>query len=1095
MASTVRLYIDVQAHLDGIKQTSEGLKSLGVEGQKLNQVLGGKNLDAMKIAMMDTYHSTALAKGEISAATQYTNNFKKALQSMKETISSGGSLLYTDGSGVQRETTKMSEAYGTFLDDLKYVEGETAGIQERIRANLETGVGFNEEKFNKGLESSAGFARMFGTEIDAVKVKMSSLQNEAQKLYGVKGQEDNVRKLSAEYQKQAKVLDTLQKQTTGAGTRIKNLIWNFVSAQAIVWGLRMAFSGLINIIRESSQAAAEAEQVYQKFLTVFNNMQMATDSVSKLVNEFGLANSSARDIMSTIGDMAAGLGATDAEAAKFAGTTAEFIQDLIAFKDVGGDVVEISKAFMSGAAGNTRNFRQWGSIVKEANVQAALHAKGLDRLTGSELEWAKAQERVAIVMEQQKNAMGATEREWDMMLSVQRRYTEQTKQMKENIGRTINEAWLPLKRVLLDVVEGWNKAYEAEQNYLNKTDAPSSLFNLETEDGRKDAKDSLQQFFSKREGNTTAMGVTYGIDAVDIEAAARAYGITAKEVAELTINNFKNNRALAEQVSLIDQKIAKEKEDNKALEDKKLGLQAYYETLQGVIDQFSTITNTTSIHASFLGEGTEKWINAIYTKSTLDDMGSQFKRMPSSDFADALDVALGLGDEKGLEKKKSKVKEAFEIINNALIKAVADGDTAMEKTYGGVRDTLVSMYQDVESEIANVSYDKQIADLEKSNELLKGNLLLEKQFGDEGSEWLALENARLEAIRKANDEYAERAKNPEDEASALADQERMIELINEQYGINLELLGLKLSREEGITAEKEKQALIDQRASAIDQGNQTLSDIRRSNAMYGMSDSERAKAEITNAVEDYAAILIRNGVEFDDVLGMSAQYRMEKEIEAENEYQEALKEARDTSLERMASLWDGFGDVGMVRGWVDQYKSDKDLGLNAGANLGWEMLAEFMTHIEAVNQILGIISIAFEELGPIVNDFLQPFIPIIKIIVSQLNMFVPILTMLFPIIKTVAVAFTWVSTVVSWVAKVIEYAAGKITFWTKSDDISWSEVDAVWSRGVETTEEIWAMEINARAEYVSALTDAQKGELDAYNEMFKAGLLTLTEYT
>ena len=405
------------------------------------------------------------------------------------------------------------------------------------------------------------------------------------------------------------------------------------------------------------------------------------------------------------------------------------------------------------------------------------------------------------------------------------------------------------------------------------------------------------------------------------------------------------------------------------------------------------------------------------------------------------------------------------------------------------------MYQDVESEIANVSYDKQIADLEKSNELLKGKLLLEKQFGDKGSEWLALENARLEAIRKANDEYAERAKNPEDEASALADQERMIELINEQYGVNLELLGLKLSREEGITAEKEKQALIDQRASAIDQGNQTLSDIRRSNAMSGMSDSERAKAEITNAVEDYAAILIRNGVEFDDVLGMSAQYRMEKEIEAENEYQEALKEARDTSLEKIASLWDGFGDVGMVRGWVDQYKSDKDLGLNAGANLGWEMLAEFMTHIEAVNQILGIISIAFEELGPIVNDFLQPFIPIIKIIVSQLNMFVPILTMLFPIIKTVAVAFVWVSTVVSWVAKVIEYAAAKITFWTKSDDISWSEVDAVWSRGVETTEEIWAMEINARAEYVSALTDAQKGELDAYNEMFKAGLLTLTEYT
>ena len=98
---------------------------------------------------------------------------------------------------------------------------------------------------------------------------------------------------------------------------------------------------------------------------------------------------------------------------RFSGT-AEFIQDLIAFKDIGGDVIEVTQSFMSGAAG-IQKLPQMGFYCKREHHY---HKKGLDQLTGSELEWAKAQERVAVA-EQQKNAFGATEREWDMMLSVQ----------------------------------------------------------------------------------------------------------------------------------------------------------------------------------------------------------------------------------------------------------------------------------------------------------------------------------------------------------------------------------------------------------------------------------------------------------------------------------------------------------------------------------------------------------------------------------------------------------------------------------------------------------------------------------------------------
>jgi hypothetical protein len=226
---------------------------------------------------------------------------------------------------------------------------------------------------------------------------MSLIAEQGQKLIVGGGDPEQIKKLSDEYAKLTKEHDQLSQATNGTGTRIKNLIKNFVSAQLIVWALRQAFTMLTQGIKNSSHAAAEAEQIHQKFLTVFDGYSKATQSVNDLVTEFGLANSSAKDMLATIGDMAYGLGANTKEAAEFADTTSKFIQDLIAFKDIGGDVIEVTQAFMSGAAGNTRNFRQWGSIVKEATVQARLHEKGLDALTGSSLEWAKAQERVAIV--------------------------------------------------------------------------------------------------------------------------------------------------------------------------------------------------------------------------------------------------------------------------------------------------------------------------------------------------------------------------------------------------------------------------------------------------------------------------------------------------------------------------------------------------------------------------------------------------------------------------------------------------------------------------------------------------------------------------
>ena len=169
--------------------------------------------------------------------------------------------------------------------------------------------------------------------------------------------------------------------------------------------------------------------------------------------------------------MAYGLGASTAEAAAFADETSRFIQDLIAFKDIGGDVIEITQGFMSGVAGNTRNFRQWGSIVKEANVQARLHEKGLISSQDLLLSGLRVKSAWLSLWSNRRTLLVLLKESGEMMLSVQRRYLEQTKQMKENVGESLNKFFLPLKKVFIRFGYTWNTAHAARENYLkgNKT--------------------------------------------------------------------------------------------------------------------------------------------------------------------------------------------------------------------------------------------------------------------------------------------------------------------------------------------------------------------------------------------------------------------------------------------------------------------------------------------------------------------------------------------------------------------------------------------------------------------------------------------------
>jgi hypothetical protein len=1168
MASKIRLEIDIESHNEGITKTTDKLKELGFAGKSMNDVFKSGNLDAYNASLMQAYHTTALYKGEVAAASRYMTNLAKAQKASNTITSNGGTLKYTNPlTNESVYTNDQKEIYAQMLNDMKLVEAEAEKVRnamanafegfdmtkfqasvdkdaeatrafgteleaieskmKAVRAETEKQIrtggdttnidslkaqyqtlsdtrdgmlkSFDMDDFQTDMDKKSNAIKLFGTELQAIDSQMSSVRSAGMKLSEIGGDPEQIQKLSAQYKELSAEHDRLTKAANGTGMRIKNLIKNFVSAQLIVYALRSAIRLITTTIKESSAAAAEAEQVANKFITVFDNLQSASDSINSLVNDYGLAMSTSKDIMSTIGDMAIGLGASTDEAANFADETSKFIQDLRAFKDVGGDVIEMSQAFMSGAAGNTRNFRQWGSIVKEANVETILHAKGLDKLTGSALEWAKAQTRVEIVMSQQKNAIGATAREWDQYITVTNRYTEQTKQLKETIGTHVNSFFLPLKTALLEIIETYNKATIAKDNFEKNPTNPQneSLWD-------DDMKRTMQRSASKQYADYDMKTVP------EFASFISEFGAPWEEAITILRPLVGISKELESEIRTYF--TTKDKVDKEASEkdSEKEALRKYNENRASVMADMSDM---------FLGLGV-----GAYTGRD------------SSEFATPTYQSVVGGDTSSADNatKMGVLLEKYNDLQNII--GTEKDPFLLEEAKNNLTAVIASM-EGLNEEIQKTSFTSQTESLDANIARLKKQNTLTEQYGEDGSDIVAILMEQYDAEQKALELKQDSLDAGVKESVAEQNRLALVALISSYYGMQVESAE-KLAKVTKTTADQEARramylADIDKLNSAKAEINalQNSNQAKRVNLGRSWDESSQESAKSDRAValagigssveemmsgflsEEEAQIVAMGTYTSEmflsaDEAKAASEYKTQLEISAELDYIQSLKDARDSSLQSIESMWESLGDVGMIEGFKDIYDSikaysmteaggglsEEDASMEAMGNVGMAILMEFLGHLDSVDEILSIVTESMDALAPIFDEFLEPIVELLAPIIELLDMLTPILTFLFPFLKMFAIGIVMVLTPIQQLAKVIEYAIGKITFWTSSDDIAWSEVQDVYTNNMEAIADIWAMEIDSRVEYVSELTDAQQGELDAYNEMFSEGLLSMAEW-
>jgi len=1166
MAAKVQLDIESKANTQALKQAIADLEKLGMAGKSTNQVFGQtNNLEGYKAALVKSYETARTFGDQMKATRTAFLDTNKAIKAAQAYLGENKNNMFTfiDEKGMQQQTRDMALIEKQIRGFLGNVVADTQNFQKSMTRKLGEFEGF--DSFKDKLQTTADAYKLMGNELGGVQYKMTAIQQQVLDMTAVQADPAEIQKLATEYKKLTKEHEELAKAQNGTSTRIKNLIKNFVSAQLIVWALRKAFQMLTQGIKEASDAAAAAEQVYNKFDTVFDGLEnKAAQVADTIATQYGMAGSSAREAMASIADMFVGMGVDQEEALSRAEQLTSRLSDIMAFKDIGGTIVENAQSIMSGIAGNTENFRKYGSIVKESAIQTELLKRGLSDLTGQQLEAAKATVRMDLFLKSQKNSIGATAREWDNMASVQRRYDEQRKELKEHMGESINTFFKPLKEWLSDIITGWNDAYNARQNYLDGTYSPTpteSFWGSQREKtARKDAKASYQIDMSAYVGS---MGSKFAegllvIDYDELIDKAKQYGATATDTAKiLSEAGYSLAEGVSEQAKAFDDATATAERQKAASEASLSSAKGFGSAVTSFQQGLSALTG------GGFGIG---GLNA-------------FIGQDASSFSSLFDQILGVNDKSGnLEKKKKAIESIIEYANNTI---KSSSDATIKSLAQSVLEIAGQAYSDVAYDIGKISRDEKMIDFSQQIDDLNERNRLLGIWGDENSEIVdllmqqksaereineflqqqvdqgllpanELDNKKLEFAKKIAELYgiqlglvkdttAEQfAKNYQDRVDALkktyeslkltqdlekqygseraAIEQKHIEALQEEWRYMSEQVKLGMDATEAnemyldsaklITAEYELQLEILEKQNAeklkgaFDAAREKIGDVDYQRSLIGKTGKERSDIEIQHEVEALSTILSTAIVEF-ATTNEEANAMFAAMMQITSEYREKLElqaaeEAHQAVMDSITSAWEGTGDVGMISGWVTAFAEG---GPMAGIA---KVATDLLTRFESVNDLLSIVTKFIEYVSPAVDQFLAPLMPVLEMILSTIaDLLLPVLQILFPVIQGLSVVLIYLHAVVktvtnafSWLVDTIVTAIWNIAhpFRQRAFRDLGDETVAIWEDANAKVEKIWNMELDTRLEFVGKLTDAQQGQLDAYNEMFKAGLLTLSEY-
>lgn len=223
-----------------------------------------------------------------------------------------------------------------------------------------------------------------------------------------------------------------------------------------------AFSGALTFSKQVSKIARDADEIQNKFDVVFGNVRKeANKTAATFAESFGLARSTANELLSGTGDLLKGMGWDDKTALEMSIQVNQLAQDLVSFKNFSGGAKGASDALTYAMMGETERAKALGIVIRQNTtafqdkIKATMEAKKITEL----------QARAYVVLEEmirsQNDAVGDAKRTWDSLANVERRVLEQRKEQQKLVGDELNQSYLSMIKYLIQITTNTGGASEA----------------------------------------------------------------------------------------------------------------------------------------------------------------------------------------------------------------------------------------------------------------------------------------------------------------------------------------------------------------------------------------------------------------------------------------------------------------------------------------------------------------------------------------------------------------------------------------------------------------------------------------------------------
>lgn len=245
-------------------------------------------------------------------------------------------------------------------------------------------------------------------------------------------------KLAEMYVEISAKTDLLEKQMNGLRRKTEkdassiatkfSMMFNYIGGAILI---RKAFE----FFTFTKNLARDAEEIQSKFNTVFEGIGKDAEKMSKeFAKNFGLANTTARELLSTTGDLLTGFGFTDKQAMDLSLSVNELAQDLASFQNYSGGAKGASDALTKAILGETEMAKGLGIVIRQDSKE--FKQRIVDKMREKNLTETQAKALVILdeAYRQSRKGVGDYARTKDSLANSERRFNEQVKEFNEDIG-------------------------------------------------------------------------------------------------------------------------------------------------------------------------------------------------------------------------------------------------------------------------------------------------------------------------------------------------------------------------------------------------------------------------------------------------------------------------------------------------------------------------------------------------------------------------------------------------------------------------------------------------------------------------------------